>query len=85
MPATSMTNEPERPQPPPPNDDFYLGPPLQATHVGGRISPASIGRYDKIRQKAADLAAVGHNQLGELIGPVHRFRAALPEHIQQVQ
>jgi hypothetical protein len=40
--------------------------------------------FEEMRHKAIALAGIGHNQLAELAEPVDRFRAALPENIENV-
>jgi len=40
--------------------------------------------YQELRYKASTLSALGHNQLGDLSGPITRFLAALPERIEDV-
>ena len=40
--------------------------------------------FGEMRQKTADVAGLGHNQLAELKSPIDRFLAALPEEIEQV-
>jgi hypothetical protein len=40
--------------------------------------------YQEVRHKVRELAKLGHNQLGDLVGPTDRFLAAVPERLEDV-
>jgi len=40
--------------------------------------------YGEVRYKALAISQLGHNQLAEMSGPISRFLAAAPEHIEDV-
>jgi len=42
------------------------------------IDAIQLEHYVEVRHKALDLARLGHNQLGDIAGPVDRFLAAAP-------
>ena len=60
--------------------DLLPDPPDQAVLA----DPKQRDLYADLRHKAYDLSDLGHNQLGDLFKPVHRFRWALPESMEAV-